>query len=125
MTPAAMKDESDNTTSAVTAAAPAPAAPAAAKPAQPAGQRLRLVCSNCKTLCEVMIPATASATPKQVRYQVRCPNCKAINDPSTQAGANGDAKRKVQLKAPRQHAVSKNQHPAHDSPCPLCALKRI
>ena len=114
MTPAATKDGP--------AAAPAPAAPAAAKPAQPAGQRLRLVCSNCKTLCEVMIPASAAPTPKQVRYQVRCPNCKAINDPSTQAAANGDAKRKVQLK-PKPATTCCAQESTPRPPLPLPPLR--
>ena len=57
--------------------------------AAPAGSRLRLVCSNCTTLCEVSIPA--SATQKPVRYQVRCPNCKTVNDPQIARTTNGVA----------------------------------
>ena len=51
-------------------------------PAPAPTTKVRLTCSSCRTLCEVLIPALP-ASPKPVRYQVRCPNCKSINDPSS------------------------------------------
>ena len=66
----------------------------------PSGTRVRLVCTSCKTLCEVFIPGLSPST-KAVRYQVRCPNCKAINEPQNPlragAGKAVDPKRKVCL----------------------------
>ena len=68
------------------------------KPGVNPGTRVRLVCSSCRTLCEVVIPGTG---PKPVRYQVRCPNCKAINDPQIHSGSTkpSDLKRKVRRRA--------------------------
>ena len=67
----------------------------------PSGTRVRLVCTSCKTLCEVFIPGLGPST-KAVRYQVRCPNCKAINEPQNLNGSvkAADPKRKVCLTAP-------------------------
>jgi hypothetical protein len=67
----------------------------------PGGSRVRLVCTSCKTLCEVTIPAANPTSTKPVRYQVRCPSCKAINEPQNPlragAGKAVDPKRKVCL----------------------------
>jgi len=65
------------------------------------GTRVRLVCTSCKTRCEVFIPVLDPST-KAVRYKVRCPNCKAINEPQNLNGSAkaADPKRKVRLTAP-------------------------
>ena len=116
---AAMKEDSARKEDSFAAATAPTGAPPAARPAPPAGRRVRLMCTSCKTLCEVMIPA-AAATPKQVRYQVRCPNCKAVNDPSAlQPEANCDAKRKVQPSAREYADLTKRKIislAVHDTP---------
>jgi hypothetical protein len=70
----------------------------------PSGTRVRLVCTSCKTLCEVFIPGLSPST-KAVRYQVRCPNCKAINEPQKLSGSAkaADPKRKVCLVPSTNH----------------------
>ena len=85
--------------------------------AAPAGSRLRLVCSNCTTLCEVSIPA--SATQKPVRYQVRCPNCKTVNDPQIARTTNGVA----EVVGPNSSAKRKASPTVRDYASPLCAFR--
>ena len=85
--------------------------------AAPAGSRLRLVCSNCTTLCEVSIPA--SATQKPVRYQVRCPNCKTVNDPQIARTTNGVA----EVVGPNSSAKRKASPTVRAYASPLCALR--
>ena len=85
--------------------------------AAPAGSRLRLVCSNCTTLCEVSIPA--SATQKPVRYQVRCPNCKTVNDPQIARTTNGVA----EVVGPNSSAKRKASPTVRAYASPLCAFR--
>ena len=88
------------------------------KPGVNPGTRVRLVCSSCRTLCEVVIPGTG---PKPVRYQVRCPNCKAINDPQIHSGSTkpSDLKRKVRRRSARSSV------PARTSPAELMLLANV
>ena len=84
----------------------------------PSGTRVRLVCTSCKTLCEVLIPNEDLAqvlirgpSTKAVRYQVRCPNCKAINEPQNLNGSAkaADPKRKV-CTCPRTFSPARTTH---------------
>lgn len=93
------------------------------------GTRVRLVCTSCKTLCEVFIPSpkpSPTPTPKAVRYQVRCPNCKAINEPQNLNAAKFDPKRKVSFTrtfspAPRRLHQGARRTCAGSAACSTCS----
>ena len=96
----------------------------------PGGSRVRLVCTSCKTLCEVTIPAANPTSTKPVRYQVRCPNCKAINEPQNPlragAGKAVDPKRKVclaraTLSVARRLHLSAHRTCAGSAACSTCS----
>ena len=60
-----------------------------------AGQKLRLRCTSCSTLCEVQIPVLIHKSAR-VRFQIKCPKCHSLNELRTgQQDASAGQKRKA------------------------------